>query len=268
MSNEENKSVFPRELKVNLLPETIALIQQADSVSSDDIVIATAEDYATAVDQMQKIKGLAKHLDESRKVLTKPIDELKTDVMDYYKPRLAKLTAAEGLIKTALIAYDTEQEKQRQIAAAKAEESARKERERLEARAEKLTEQGKHEQAEAVANIAAATVGVAPAAVEAAPKAAGISKSTTYSAEVKDARALVKAVAAQLFLMDCMGDPVKLMELVKNAAASRTPELAVIPDEKFLNAQAKSLKDHFPGTYPGVNLKKEATMSSRAKSAF
>ena len=267
-NNQTNQMTFPRTLNVNLLPETIKLIQDADGAAVAVITIDSPEAYQTAADQIQKIKGLSKHIEESRRTITKPIDDLKSDVMGYFKPYTEKLTSAETSIKRAMIAYDNEQERLRMLAAAKAEEDARKEREKLEAKAEKLEAQGKTEQAEAVAAIAASTVGVAPAVAVAPVKTAGISKTTTYSAEVKNSRDLIKSVAAQFFLMECMGDPAKLLEAVKAAALSNTPALAIIPDEKFLNAQAKALKDSFEGMYPGVKLVKTAGMSARAKTPF
>lgn len=234
---------FPMTLNVTLLPETITLIQQAEEIAATDgITIETAEDYRRAAGELQKVKGLSKSLDAARKQTLEPINTAKDEVMGFYKPMLERLTTTENLIKTGMTKFDDEQEKARRLAEAKAAEEARKEQEKLEAKAEKLAEKGKTEQAQAL-QMQAASVVAAPVAAAAPVKVAGISKRISYSAEVNDIMALVQAVAA-----------------------GQVPINAIQADTKFLNQMAKALKDNF--SYPGCSLKKDTIMSSKSENPF
>lgn len=243
---QEQENQFPKIVKVNLLPETIALIQQAGELSTSAklITIETPEQYQVAASEMAKIKGLFKHLDADRKSNTKPIDDLKSEVMEFYRPMLDSLNAAEALVKKAMITFDQEQEKARRIAEAAAAEKARKEQEKLNARAAKAEEKGQVEKAAALQE-QAATVIAMPVHVAAAPKVSGVSTRTNYSAEVTDLRALLQAVID-----------------------GKAPINAVCADMKFLNAQAKALKDNFEGMYAGCKLLTDTSLSSRSANPF
>lgn len=233
---------FPMTLQVTLLPETVTLIQQAEEIAATNgITIETAEDYRRAAGELQKVKGLFKSLDAARKQTLEPINSAKDEVMGFYKPMLERLTTTEGLIKGGMTKFDEEQDKARRIAEARAAEDARKEQEKLEAKAEKLAEKGKTEQAQALQMQAASVVAAPVASVPI--KTDGISKRVNYSAEVNDLMALVKAVAA-----------------------GEVPINAIQADGKFLNQMAKALKENF--SYPGCSLKKESIVSAKAANPF
>ena len=93
------------------------------------------------------------------------------------------------------------------------------------------------------AEIAAMTAAVVtvPAAVEAPARAAGISGRVNYAAEVQDMLALVQAVAAGQAPIEC-----------------------VVPDMKFLGAQARAFKRAGP-LYPGVVVTAARTIAARAR---
>lgn len=256
---------FEIKLEARLLPETITLLQNAPSMLRQAQAITIADDSAldVAADQLQRIKGAMKSIDDQRKAVTAPIDAAKKKVMDYVKGPLESLTSAETLLKNAIIRYQDEQEQKRLIAEAKAAEEARKESEKLQAKAEKLEASGKVEQAEALRENAAMQV-AAPSPIVSAPKVSGVSTRKTYAAEVTDLMALCKSVAAQALLMEAMGDPAKLLEIVKGYAASNTPIQALAPDQKFLDSQAKAFKEAF--AYPGCRLVTDKIMAARSKS--
>ena len=232
---------FPAQLSVNLLPETKALIQQATALreAGQTITITDTDSYKSAADQLQVIKGLAKRLDTDRKSITKPIDDLKAEVMDFYRPATTALTDAETLIKKAINAYDHEQDRIRRAQEAAAAEAARKEREKLEAQAAKAEAAGKTERAELLQERAASVV-AAPVAIAEPPKVEGVSKRVTYKAVVVDVMALVKAVAA-----------------------GTVPVTVLVPDQAALNRMANALKGQL--NYPGVTVEAETVISSRSK---
>jgi len=237
---KEDQSQFPVNVNVDLPPEAIALLSSISDLKLVEITIKTPEEYEQAVDTLQSIKGLAKSADETRKGLTKPFDNAKKVFMDYFKPKIEVCGKAEALIKQAIIKYNAEQEKIRIKAEAAAEEKARKQREKLEERADKAAEKGNDEKSEALQTEAAMTVAETPAIVT--TKVSGVSQSWKYTAEVPD-----------------------LMALVKSVAEGKTPINAIQADTKFLNNQAKALKENFEGMYAGCKIKKEPVISSRSK---
>lgn len=258
----EHLSMMPVKAEINLLPETIKLINDAASFDKLDIQIKTVDERVTGNDQRAKIKGLVKLLDAKRSEMKKPFDDAGKEVQEYFNPRLDALKRADKAIESAMISFDDEQERQRKLAAAKAEEEARKEREKLAARAEKLEEKGKTEQAEAVKENAA-TVVAAPVAIAVAPmKMTGESRRVTYSAEVTDANSLIKAVAAPMLMREAGNDPAKLFQIVMELAMANVPAIAVIPDTKFLDKQAVALKEHF--SYPGCKIATKTAIAARS----
>lgn len=235
---------WPMTRTVSLLPETLDLIQRAAALESLSVQIDTADQRVVAADQLAKIKGLFKAIDEKRAEMKRPFDEGSREVQAFFKPRLDALTTTEGAIKRAMIKFDDEQERIARENAAKEAERVRKEQEALVAKAEKLEARGKSEQAEAVRENAAAIV-TAPVAVAEPIKTAGTSWRVTYSAKVTDLSALVKAVAE-----------------------GRVPLNVLAPDQKVLDGMAKALKESFKGMYPGVELVSEAGLSQRAANPF
>lgn len=238
------KTLFPMRLEINLLPETKELIRNAQALaaSGGSITIETPEQYAIAAEQMRKVKGLGKEIEAARKVQLKPIDDLRDQTQEFYQRYLKPLAATEAVIKRGMIAFDDEQERQRRLAAARAEEEARKAREALEAKAEKMEDKGKVEQAEALRENAA-TVTAAPVVAVVPQKVEGVAKKMNYSARVVDIKALCKAVLDGV-----------------------VPPNAVIADDKVMNAMAKAMKEHF--NWPGCELVKEASISARSSKPF
>lgn len=228
-------------VEADLKPETLQLIAVASTMLAErrGITIASHDEYATAADQLGKIKGASKSIDEQRKLLTKPLDDKKKQVMDSVRPFVDALTSAETLFKNGMIAFDQEQTRKRELEDAEAERQRKLAAEKLELKAEKAETAGKTEQADVLRMQAASTVVAAPVSFE-APKAKGVSTKKTYSVEV-----------------------VSLMDLVKAVAAGTVPIQALQADQTFLNKMAVAFKDDFD--YPGCKLSVGATMAVRAK---
>lgn len=235
-----NALAFPLVIRADLLPETrellinaTAMAQQAKHITIDDV-----PGYEVAAGELAKIKAAIKSIDEQRKAITKPLDDAKTQVMDYVRPFTTSLTDAEALIKGAMVRFNENQEAERRRQEAIAAEEARKQQEKLLAKAEKLEEKGKVEQADNLRD-AAYSVVAAPSAVVPNAKVAGVSTRHTYGVEVVDLMALVQAVAA-----------------------GTAPIQALQADTKFLGTQAKAFKEAF--NFPGCKLTKTAGIASRA----
>lgn len=157
--------------------------QQALSLA-DSLEIVDAESYAIATEELKAIKSKYREIEEQRKGLKKPIDEAARRIQGFFRPPLDFLSQAESVIKRKITDWNAEQDRIRREAQRKADEQARKERERLEARARKAEESGKAEKAEQLAQQAET---VTPAIVPTeTPKAKGISTRTVWRFRITD----------------------------------------------------------------------------------
>lgn len=146
--------------------------------------VATPEQYSVAGLDLTRIKAARKRLDDIRTGITRPMDAAKKAVLDFFRAPGDKLDQAERLIKRAMITFDEEQERIRQEEQRRADEAARKERDRLDAQAKKAAESGKPEKA-AQLEQRAATV-VAPVIQREPPKVTGISTREAWKFEVEN----------------------------------------------------------------------------------
>jgi hypothetical protein len=178
-------------------PDSSAMIQaQGLLTNAESYAVTSSEHYESAGEFLKHIKAKYRELDEQRKSMTKPLDDSKKRIMDFFAKPLDFLTRAENTIKRAMIAYSDEQERIRREDQRRAEEAARKERERLEAQAQKAAASGKVERA-AELEQRAATV-VAPIIDRTPPKVSGLSTREVWKFEVIDE----KAVPREFLMVD------------------------------------------------------------------
>ena len=215
-------------------PKALALAQEAETTLTlaKEYLIDGPEMYGLAAEELKAIKSKARDLDEMRKSMTRPLDDAKKRIMDFFNKPLAFLTEAESLIKRSMLTYDREQERKRKEEEDRLRAAARAEQERLQKEAEEkaaqLAADGKTEQA-----IEAAVVPVVPLPtvhVE-QPKIAGISRRQNWKARVVD--------------------PMKV------------PRQFLTVDEKALNAYAKATKGEVP--VDGVEFYAEDVIAAGAR---
>jgi len=156
------------------------------------LTITTNENYQGAAQTLREIKTRWKDIEDERKRILFPFDEARKRIMDLFRPAQDNLERAESLLKAGINTWVQEQARLQREAEAAAEELARKEREKLQKRADKALEAGHIEKAAALEG-AADNVTAAP--VAAPPKAFGVSRRTVYRAELVDKVALIQAVA-------------------------------------------------------------------------
>jgi hypothetical protein len=243
----------------------LATSAQKALADATDYVIDSPTMFELASDDLKRVKGLQKEVEEKRTSITGPLNQAVKAVNDLFRAPKEYLDKAEATLKRSLVAYTTEQERLAALARAQAEAEARAERERLaqqereaqeaarraEAEAQEAAAAGDQEAAakaiqkaqahQAQADMVAMTANVmtvAPA-MEAPAKVAGISGRMTYSAEVIDLLALVKAVAAGAAPIECLQ-----------------------ADTKFLGAQARAFKKAGQ-LFPGVVAKEERSIAAR-----
>jgi hypothetical protein len=223
--------------------ETASAFRGAETISNVSrlIVINSPQMLDIAAADLRDIKTRARDLEAMRVSMTKPLDESKRRIMDLFRGPLSQLEAAEGNIKRAMVAYNTEQDRLRREEQARIDEAARKEREALEKKAAKAEASGKVERAEALREQAEFTQAPVVTTAPAAPK--GINQRETWSCAPLDDAALIKLCSA--------------------IAARQVPPSAVLPNMTILNAQARSLKEHF--AWPGCKAVKDIGISARVK---
>lgn len=174
------------ELSFNPTSEEAALIESVVTFArgARQIIVTGPESYDGANASLREVATLTKGVDARRKERTAPIDDLKREVMDYFRQGEDALKAARGALEQQIRAYS---EKQRQIALEqqrKANEAAEKERRRLDALAAKNIEKGNIEKAVQQAERAAAVT--APIIAAAPTKAEGVSTRTYWHFKVID----------------------------------------------------------------------------------
>lgn len=209
-----------------LTEETNAIVTQAQSLK-----IVTNVSYQLAGEELQRIKGALKRLDDVRKAITQPMDAAKKVVMEFFRAPTEKLELAERQIKKEMQSYTIELARKEEEARQAAEQAANDERERIALAAAKAAEEGRHDDADAIA-AQVVNVVAAPVVIRQAPKVAGISTTKVWKFEVTDA-ALV-------------------------------PREYCIVDEKKVRGVVTALKEN--AVIPGVRIWSEDQISSRAAS--
>lgn len=200
------------------------------------LAIIDTESFQEAGRMLAQIKSALKKWNDSRQDAIDQAHSLhKTLIAD--RDNIGKpLRDAINVLSPAVSKYEYEAREKARIERERIEREAKKAEEdrRLEMAAE-LEKSGKMEAAESVLE---EPIIAPPALVAEAPKVEGLSFQDYYSFEIEDFKKLIVAVAA-----------------------GEIPVVALLPNDKFLGQQARSMKEHFK--YPGVKL----VHSRRSRSA-
>lgn len=148
------------------------------------LVVSDAASFEGANEALREVATLARGVDARRKERTKPIDDLKREMMDYFRQGETALAAARAALTQQTQEYVRRQQEIQREQQRRADEAAAKERRRLEALAAKNAEKGNVEKAVQQAERAAAVV--APIIAAAPTKAEGVSTRTYWHFEVID----------------------------------------------------------------------------------
>jgi hypothetical protein len=175
----------------------VAKVQQsvATLIRACPAVIATPEDREAGSAARRAIREREAEIEKERKALVGPLNDTVKRINDLFRGPLEALRTADDHQKALALAYDAERERirredQRRLQAI-ADETARKERERLEKEAAKLKTPEKRE-----AKLEQAAAVVAPVVTIAAPeKPKGESTRKLWRARLTDKAALIQAAA-------------------------------------------------------------------------
>lgn len=155
-----------------------AIKDQIEALSSEGraLIIADNNSYLYAGEFLRRIKTAQKQLDDTRKGMTRPLDESKKKIMDLFRPVEGKIAEVEASVKRSLLTYQEEQDRRLQ---AELEERRKKDEAEM---AEKLKD------AEFFGND---TIDIEPSSASEMPvnmpvKAEGISTRTVWEFEIVD----------------------------------------------------------------------------------
>jgi hypothetical protein len=190
------------------------------------LIIVTRDDYQLGQMLMGDIKGRIKILEDIRMGQTRPLDESKKRIMDFFRIPIQKLEDAKAHLNNIMVKWVEEQERKRREEEKRLQEEAQKRAEE-DALQAALEAEANGEKAEAE-QIISEPVYVPPIkVVSEVPKSKESHIRETWSAEGFDLLTTVKAIAE-----------------------GKAPLQAVQYDMTFLNGQARSYKQamSIPGT--------------------
>jgi poly-D-alanine transfer protein DltD len=209
-------------------PEVQENTQKALTVldQANTLMISTMDDYRIAQGLMKTVKERIKELTYTRMAQTRPLDESKNKIIAFFSAPLEKLEKAKNYLNKIMVNFTEEQEAKRREEERRLQEEARK-RAEYDAIRQALDAEAAGETQEAE-QILQEPVYVPPIKVNSTvPKSKESHVRETWSCEVVDLKALVKAIAE-----------------------GKAPLQAVEADMAFLNGQARSYKQAL--NIPGV----------------
>jgi hypothetical protein len=172
-----------------LLDATADVRSRMSNMSNIAPAITDASTFDDCARALQDIKGIAKQVDALQKSFTVPLEKEKKDVIAWFRETfITQLERSERLLKAAILEWQAQQDRKRREEQQRAEDAARKERERLARLAERANARGDEDKAEQHLARSEAIV-AAPVAV-ASSKAPGISTRSVFEYEITDASLL------------------------------------------------------------------------------
>lgn len=225
-------------------------------------VIRSSEQFTDATTELTRIKAAQKRLDETRKGLTRPLDESKKRIMDLFRPMADRLDEAERAIKNAVVEYQRKLEAIRREEQRKADEAARKERARLE-QLRIAAEQKAREKEEALRAKAAEASAAERAKIEARLEAEA-EKAAAKQAELEMRAAMVVAPVIEAEAPKAVGVSSRVNWKFRITDESKLPREYTTPDEKKIGAVVRALKGDT--NIPGVTVYAEESVAARAAS--
>ena len=153
--------------------------------------IEFADAMIVAGEKLRDIKTKIALIEDTRKSITKPIDDAKSRVMDFFRRPVLLLQEAENNIKKAMLVFQQQEELKRQEAERLARELARKEEERqrklFEKKAEVAAAKGNEEKAAELQQKAAEVYVPVPVLAKEPVKIEGISTKNVWTYEITNA---------------------------------------------------------------------------------
>ena len=180
MSEETEKQIVP-----------IEAVRKAEEMEAlpalyENYEILTTRAYTDAGSDLKEIKAKRKELDTLRKSLTKPLDESKKRIMDFFRKPLDCLKVAEASVSSAMVAWAKEEELQRKAEEDRLRELQRKEAARLARLAEAAEKRGDTKKAAEFDNRSEEVAFAAPVIPPKTTKVAGLAMVEVWKYRITD----------------------------------------------------------------------------------
>jgi DNA polymerase III alpha subunit (gram-positive type) len=206
--------------------------------------VTTGEQYAAGAADLQRVKSAQKRLEETRTAITVPMNAALKRVNDFFRAPTMRLEKIERTIKSQLVEFSYKQERIRLEEQRKADEIARKERERLEAQAREADRKAREKAAaDRQAAEAAAAAGRAEEAAKLAARAAATEEKA--AAKVDDLAVRAATTVAPVIVRDppkVAGVSTREVWKFDITDASQIPREYLVVDEARIRKVVQALK--------------------------
>jgi hypothetical protein len=171
---------------LELQPEQQLIVKKAEDISTklSTFKITTQEEYNISGEHLKSIKSAYKQIEDLRLSMTRPLDDSKARIMDFFRIPLNVLTNAEGVLKKGILMYQRAQEAIRIEQEKKLQAEAEKKRQEALEKAEKARAEGKDAKAEKYEDKANNII--APTLAPTIQKVSGVSTKMIWKFEVID----------------------------------------------------------------------------------
>lgn len=254
---------------IELLPAVQAVTAEVADLAAyaQTYVVRTAEEYAAGADDLKRVKAAQKRLEETRTSMTGPINASLKRINDFFRAPADRLSTIERVIKSKLVAFADEQDRIRREEQRKADEAARRERERIEAQAREAERKA---QEKAAAERRAAEEAAAAGRAEEAAKLNARAAATEAKAVEKIEQLAERAATVVAAVID--REPPKVSGIASREVwkfeitdPSKINPAFLIPDETKIRKQVQALKGDAAALIgPGVRVWSERALASGA----
>lgn len=142
MNTNEPRVLPPTELALTVPPEITSIASGADAIldAAEGFMIDSEPSFQVADEIQARLKAEAKRINEKRMGFTRPLDALKEQWLEFFRPAVNARIEAAGLYQKKMSLYRGAARMIAQAAQREAERLLREEREAKEAEARKLEE--------------------------------------------------------------------------------------------------------------------------------
>lgn len=254
---------------IETLPEVRAAVAEIGDleVYAANYAVRTAEEYSAGGEDLKRVKAAQKKLEETRTSITGPLNASLKRVNDFFRAPADRLTGIERIIKSKMVAFADEQERIRREEQRKAEEAARRERERIEAQAREAERKAQEKAAaERRAAEEAAAAGRAEEAAKLNAKAAATeAKAAEKVEQLAERSAAVVAPVIQREAPKVAGVASREVWRFEITDPSKINAAFLMPDEQKIRKQVAALKGDAASLIgPGVRIWSERSIASGA----
>jgi len=184
---------------------------------------------------LREVKGQQANLKMLKDAIVAPLKQSLKAVDDLFRPEETRLSSFEMSLKRGISTFLNEQQRLARLAEARLRDEHAAEEAKLLARAAKLEERGKLEQAEAVRD----SIPSVPVVIADIDKVEGISSRGIWKAEV-----------------------VSMHDLIVAILAGRAPQEYVMANQPALNTMARTMRKN--ANVPGVRVYEDKVVAARA----